>query len=199
MAKIFVLMGKSASGKDTLYKELMADKQLRMKKVVPYTTRPIRAGEAEGREYHFVSEQKLDELMASELVIECRVYQTIHGPWHYFTVEDGQIDLKGADHYLLINTLEGYRQLAEYYGLEQVVPLYVEVEDGLRLSRAVERERRQENPKYEELCRRFLADAGDFSDEKLAEAGIFERYENSDRKLCQQKLAERILVFSERV
>ena len=39
-----------------------------------------------------------------------------------------------------------------------MVPLYVEVDDGLRLSRALERERKQTEPKYAEMCRRFLAD-----------------------------------------
>ena len=47
-------MGKSATGKDTLYKELLKRKELDIKPVVPYTTRPIREGEQEGVEYHFV-------------------------------------------------------------------------------------------------------------------------------------------------
>jgi hypothetical protein len=58
------------------------------------------------------------------------------------------------------------------------VPIYIEVEDGLRLARAVERERLQTNPKYAELCRRFLADSSDFSEEKLKEAGISRRFSN---------------------
>ena len=53
----------------------------------------------------------------------------------------------------------------------------------MRLQRALERERRQENPKYEELCRRFLADEKDFSEEKLKEAGITKRF-------CNESLEE---------
>ena len=52
---IFCLMGKSSSGKDTLYQKIMQKKELHLEKIVPYTTRPIREGEQEGREYHFCS------------------------------------------------------------------------------------------------------------------------------------------------
>ena len=56
MGKIFYLMGKSSSGKDTIFKELLkGDEEL--KTIVPYTTRPIRSGEQEGVEYHFTDEE----------------------------------------------------------------------------------------------------------------------------------------------
>lgn len=51
MGKIFYVMGKSASGKDTIYKELR-ERIPELKTVVLYTTRPIRDGETEGVEYH---------------------------------------------------------------------------------------------------------------------------------------------------
>ena len=54
MGKLIVLMGKSASGKDTIYKLLLADKSLKLRQLVPYTTRPRRVGEIEGEAYHFV-------------------------------------------------------------------------------------------------------------------------------------------------
>ena len=75
---------------------------------------------------------------------------------------------------------------------EQVIPIYVEVEDGLRLSRAVERERAQREPKYAELCRRFLADEADFSEEKLSEAGIVKRFQNDDLERCLQEIFREI-------
>ncbi|MDI9488375.1 MAG: guanylate kinase, partial [Bacillota bacterium] len=45
MSKIYIIMGKSASGKDTIYKKLLEHKQLNLKNVVTYTTRPIRVYE----------------------------------------------------------------------------------------------------------------------------------------------------------
>ena len=68
------------------------------------------------------------------------------------------------------------------------LPVYIEVEDGLRLARAVERERRQAEPKYAELCRRFLADAEDFSEENLARAGISRRFVNNDLDECLSEI-----------
>ena len=49
-------MGKSSSGKDTIYKKLIQNKNLALKEIIPYTTRPIRVGEQDGVEYHFVTE-----------------------------------------------------------------------------------------------------------------------------------------------
>ena len=190
MGKIFYIMGKSASGKDTIYRELQKI-YTNLRTVVPYTTRPVRSGETEGVEYHFITEEALQDLEESGKLIEKRTYKTVFGPWSYGTVDDGQIDLEKSD-YLMIGTLESYRSTSDYFGREQMIPLYIEVEDGVRLSRAVERERRQEHPKYDELCRRFLADCVDFSEEKLREAGIGKRYENTDLDACIMELKETI-------
>lgn len=188
MGKLFCIMGKSASGKDSLFKQLMEDESLSLHEIVTYTTRPIRAKEVDGREYHFVSASRFMEMEAAGKVIERRTYQTVMGPWHYFTADDGQIDLsKGS--FLQIGTLEAYLKLRDYFGTDQVVPLYIEVEDGDRLERAIRRERKQASPNFAEVCRRFLADAEDFSEEKLQAAGINVRFENADRDQCYQMLA----------
>ena len=68
------------------------------------------------------------------------------------------------------------------------MPLYIEVEDGRRLERALQRERGQSVPKYEEMCRRFLADSQDFSEEKIAEAGITRRFYNENLKDCLEDI-----------
>lgn len=176
-------MGKSASGKDTIYARLLADETLALHKIVPYTTRPIREGEEEGREYHFTSRGTYEELRDAGRLIESREYQTVYGPWDYYTVDDGQIDLEAGDA-LMIGTLEMYLSVRAYYdrkGLgDRVIPLYVWVEDGERLQRAIGREQREAAPRYEELCRRFLADSRDFSEENLTAAGITDRFENKD-------------------
>ncbi len=181
MSKIFYLMGKSASGKDTIYKKVK-EQMPELKTIVIYTTRPIREGEQNGREYHFVDDDKLKQLQEAGKVIELREYNTVHGIWKYFTADDGQFD--DDDNYLAIGTLESYVQLRDYFGQERLVPIYVEVEDGLRLERALARERMQATPKYEELCRRFLADAADFSVDNLNKAGITHKFSNIDMDKC---------------
>ncbi len=183
MGKIFCLMGKSASGKDTIYRQLLLSEELKLKKIVPYTTRPIREREKDGVQYFFVTEERLGELKAEGKVIECRSYDTIHGVWYYFTVADEQVDLDDND-YLIIGTPESYISTREYYGEGRVVPIYIELDDGVRLQRALNRENGQSTPRYEEMCRRFLADAEDFSEQRLNEAGIVNRFDNDDLTRC---------------
>lgn len=192
MGKIYCMMGKSSSGKDTLYKMLLEDEALSLKTVVPYTTRPMRAGERDGVEYYFCDEARLMELEAAGKVIELRAYDTVHGVWKYFTVNDHQVEDENQD-YLLIGTLESYQKLRDYFGKERVVPIYIEVEDGERLERALQRERLQEKPRYEEMCRRFLADAADFSEEKLYDAQITIRFENHNLKETEQNIRNYML------
>ena len=177
MGKIFCVMGKSATGKDTIYQKLLQENSLNLKRIIPYTTRPIREGEVEGREYHFCTEADVAVLEKEGKIVELRSYDTVYGIWKYFTVNDGNIQLE-KENYLLIGTLEAYIKIRDYFGAEQVLPIYVEVEDGDRLLRAIAREKSQDVPKYEEMCRRFLADAKDFSEEKLKEVGIEQRFIN---------------------
>ena len=196
MSKLFLIMGKSASGKDTLYKDIVARFGNELGTVVPYTTRPIREGEQEGVEYHFITESEMKEMDEAGKVIEKRCYQTVYGPWYYLTADDGQIDLSRRSSILIV-TPAAYGKLRDYFGTEQVVPLYVEPEDGLRLARALKRERAQKNPKYEEMCRRFLADAEDFSEEKLRELGIDRRFVNNQYERVLNELCDVIRKESE--
>lgn len=192
MGKIYCMMGKSSSGKDTLYKMLLEDADIEVSTVIPYTTRPMREGEKDGVEYYFCDENCLHELQDEGRVIELRAYNTVHGIWNYFTVDDHQIADESQD-YLLIGTLESYLKIRDYFGKDRVIPIYIEVEDGLRLQRALDRERSQREPKYEEMCRRFLADAADFSEEKIHEAGITQRFVNQDLKETKQKIKKFML------
>lgn len=186
MSKIYYVMGKSSSGKDTIYKHL-AEENPELRMVVPYTTRPIREGETDGVEYFFVNREQLAKMEKAGQVIEVRSYDTKCGVWTYFTADDGQINLEEHD-YLMIGTLVSYRALKAYFGEERIVPLYIQVEDGERLFRALERERKEAHPRYTELCRRFLADEEDFSEEKLQEAGIRIRFENRDLASCLSEI-----------
>lgn len=187
MGKIFCLMGKSACGKDTLYKRIITDKSLSMQTLIPYTTRPPRSGERNGVEYFFLSEQEQLQLEEQGKIIELRAYQTVQGVWKYFTVNDHQIDLAQND-YLIIGTLESYLKLQNYFGADSLVPLYIELDNEERMRRAITREQMQKNPDYEELCRRFLADLEDFSPQHLEAAGIKRSFINDDIVHCTLEL-----------
>lgn len=191
MGKIVCLMGKSSTGKDTIFRELLGKEELRLKVIVPYTTRPVRAGEVQGQEYFFVDEEEFQRLKSCGRVIEDRVYHTCHGLWRYFTVDDGRIDLT-EQNYLIIGTLESYLKSREYFGEDKLLPILIELDDGERLQRALDRERGQDHPKYEEMCRRFLADGEDFSEENIKAAGIERRFSNNQLEACTRAIEDYI-------
>ncbi len=189
MNKIFCLMGKSSSGKDTIYQQISKD-FIDLKNIVLYTTRPIRKGEIDGITYHYVTENIYQDMVEKNLVIEARSYQTIHGVWTYFT-SSANIDLENNS-YITINTLDGYQKLVQYFGKECIVPIYIELESGERLQRALNRELKNENPKILEICRRFLTDQEDFCEERLSLCKIQERFYNDDLLECVEKIEEKI-------
>ncbi len=192
MSKIFYLMGKSSTGKDTIYKRIIDKYPDMLKSVVMYTTRPKRDGETDGVTYNFVTEDEYAGMQRDGLIIEERAYNTVHGLWRYFTAKDKQIDLEHFD-YLIAGVLTSYVSTREYFGKDVVLPIYVEVEDGVRLTRALEREKKPGNHKYAEMCRRFLSDTEDFSEDKLKAAGIDRRFVNDDLEECIKKIESYIM------
>ena len=187
MGRIYYLLGKSATGKDTLYKEILK-RRPKLRTVTMYTTRPIREGETDGVEYFFTDREELERQLASGKVIESRTYQTIAGPWTYYTVDDGQFDVADDESCLMIGTLESYEKMCAYFEVGKMVPVYIEVPDGIRLLRAVKREENQKKPNYREVCRRYLADEKDFSEENLERLGITKRYQNTDMEMGLEEI-----------
>ncbi len=188
--RIFCLLGPSACGKDSLFQAILQRQPIPLSTIVSYTTRPRRMNETCGREYNFTDIPTFRKMKEDGKVIESRCYHTVMGDWYYFTADDGQID---DDHdYIITMVLEGYASLRDYFGSDRVIPIYIEVEDGERLSRALARERQQDEPKYTEMCRRFIADSEDFSEDKIRNLGIDVRYENKDFNVCLENICKLI-------
>lgn len=191
MAKLYVIMGKSSTGKDTVYRKIVEKTDVTT--ITMYTTRPMRVGETDGREYYFIDDEALAEFDRDGRIIELRAYNTVHGIWKYLTVDDGQINLETDNRYLIIATLEAYEKYLAYYGKDIVVPIYIEVDDRTRIHRALQREDAEEHPKYKEMCRRFIADEEDFSEEKLQMVGIDIRYSNYDLDNCVDTIIKNMI------
>ena len=194
MGKIFYLVGKSCAGKDSIYNKIIDDKELGLKPVIRYTTRPIRDSEEDGVNYHFVDKKGYDTLKEAGKIIEEQVYHTMHGDWYYFTADDGMIDLD-KNSYIAIGVLESFAGTRDYYGKDKVLPIYIDLDDGVRLQRALDREKLPENRRYAEMCRRFLSDADDFREERIKELGIPDeaRFENDDLNECAKRIKAWIL------
>ncbi len=189
MGKIFYIMGKSSSGKDTVYDEILSREEFGLRPVVMYSTRPIRANETDGVQYHFVTEETMREMEQRGEVVELRSYLTVYGMWYYFTAANEEINLE-EHNYLALGTPESFQKIRAYYGESRVLPIYIEVDDRQRLLRAVAREAQEENPNYSEVCRRYLSDEEDFSEEKIVRAGIKRRFQNNlEKQVCIEEVA----------
>ena len=191
--KIIYIVGKSSVGKDTIYQILK--KKMNIKTYVMYTTRPIRTGEKNGIDYYYLKQEEMEKYINEfdSKVMEYRTYNTVYGPWTYATIIDKQFD--SNEDLLMEGTLESYNAVKKYFKNNdkiEVVPIYIEVDDGIRLERALKREREQEKPKYEELCRRFLADSKDFSEDKIIKSGITKRFQNVDLDKCVKEIVDYI-------
>ena len=165
MNKIFYIMGKSGTGKDSMFNLFMNDIKTGMfldydcgniKPLVMNTTRPKRDGEINGETYNFVTEEQMRKDIDDNKVVEMRSYNTIDGVWYYYTSTDN-INLKECSYIATSGTPTSYEEMKKVYG-DSMVPIMMLVEKDERFLRLVEREKRQKNPNYVELCRRFLSD-----------------------------------------
>lgn len=78
--KIFCIIGRTSSGKTSLAKEVA--KQLNLKVVKSYTTRPLRPGETESESDHYFISEKDYPKYKNDIV----AYTEING-YRYFTTE----------------------------------------------------------------------------------------------------------------
>ena len=188
MKKVYLMMGKSSSGKDSIYREILRNNHIGLKPVIAYTTRPIRENEVNGKQYFFVSEEERDRLSREGKILEIRNYNTAMGLWSYFTVNDEHWQEESP--HIMIGTLDTYESLKKNCTDCEIIPIYIEVEDGERLFRALRREQKEKKPKYVEMCRRFIADTNDFSEERLRRLKIENRFNNVTFKETVDKVLE---------
>lgn len=165
MSRIFCIVGKSGSGKDTIYHKILSEKPENMVPVIPYTTRPKRADEKDGVNYFFVTNEELESYKESGQIIELRQYHTVQGLWSYFTVK---FTIDETKDYILITTLEGVNGIIRQYGSEIVHVVYMDIDERERLLRCINREAKEAEPDYLEICRRYITDYEDFSKEHFA-------------------------------
>ena len=138
MGIIVALLGKSASGKDTMLSKLISG--LGFFRVLPVTTRPMRPGEENGRDYEFVSREEFEEMDRSGRFIESREYNTLFDGkpdvWYYATARDS-IDLEKGN-YTAIVDLAALRAIRSEFG-SSVVAVFLDVPETVRKKRCFSR------------------------------------------------------------
>lgn len=103
---MLIVLGKTASGKDTILAELVNQGY---RKMTTYTTRPIRTGEIQDKTYHFISEEKFLDMVSKGLFLEYKSYDTVDGTWYYGSLlEDYENSDKGT---VIILNPDGYKEL----------------------------------------------------------------------------------------
>ena len=158
MRKIFAVMGKASTGKDTLTK--MLSETLELPIALSFTTRPMRVGEKQGVEYNFISDSDFWDLHGCDLLAEYTSYEVASGEtWHYGLTKE---ELEKAEYVLVIVNPDGFRQLTKIYG-DKVCSILIDAPADVRIKRYLDRDTVTEE-KAEECCRRFLADNKDFKD-----------------------------------
>ena len=200
MKNLFYIMGKSSTGKDTIYQE--KKNKIEINSYIRYTTRPKRANEKNGREYFFISNKQLEAFEKSNKIMESRSYNVINNNgkadiWTYATIADEQLEKRGD--FLTIGTLASYNTLRKYIQEHpetdiKIIPIYINVSEDEIRKRAIKREEKQEKPNYEEMERRLNADNIDFSTSKLKQARISnkETFYNYNLNKCVNKIIKYI-------
>ena len=152
MITILILVGKTASGKDTILNQLV--KKHGYKKIVTYTSRPMRKGEKQDVTYHFTSSQEFQKMIEQGLFAEYKTYNTEFGVWYYGTALD---DLEKADDKsIIILTPDGYKDVINKLS-KKPISIYLYANNSTIKKRL---KKRGDNPKEAE--RRVSHDNEDF-------------------------------------
>lgn len=133
---LYLILGKSASGKTTILNKLMQDKDFASKVVElkSHTTRPIRPNEENGREYIFDTREQFNDYFRRDDILEYAVYYTYKGTWVYYTLKSDLVD--DANMIKIINPV-GFCQIRQ--SVKDIKSVYIDVSDEERLRRLVVR------------------------------------------------------------
>lgn len=162
---IVVIMGMSASGKDTLLMKLIKDKNF--DKIITFTTRPKRFKEQDGKDYHFITNEQFEAMIENDELVEYRKYITKFNnkkaTW-YYGLHKLINNITGKRANVLITTPTALKSIYKEFGYSNVKVVYLDVDENVRMERAIGR--------------------GDFS---LPE---WERREKSDKKIFERWLKD---------
>lgn len=166
---LLVLIGKSASGKDTIANRLIDE--YGYKRLVTYTTRPMRKNEVQDVTYHFISEDDFKEKIDSGFFLEYRKYLTEQGIWYYGSAKE---DYEADEKHISILTPEGVRTLKSK-GINPTI-IYIYANQQTIKDRLAKR-----GDDKAEAERRMLADNTDFRGAEMLADRII--YNNGNKSL----------------
>ena len=149
--KLIAIMGKAGSGKDSLMQAVLKAYPEVTHEIVSYTTRPMREGETNGKNYWFITPEEFGEKVLKNEMLEC----TSFNDWFYGT---GRDSLSKDKINIGVFNPDGVDALYTHLDIDLTI-YYLRVSDKQRLLRQLNRE---ENPDCHEIMRRFRTDWIDF-------------------------------------
>lgn len=160
MRKIITLTGCMGSGKDTLLNEVI--RLTDVNGIVSTTSRQMRQGEQQGREYIFVDKNKAIEMLNNGGFIEHRKYKVANGDTWIYGIEKKSLNIKDDKVYIVIIDLKGLYELERYLDNigqgDKLTSVYIDCNAHIRMNRALDREGILSDKQVEEICRRNLDD-----------------------------------------
>lgn len=186
---IICILGKSASGKDTILREIIKTNK-NVKYAISTTSRPPRSNEVQGREYFFVTDYIFNEMIVNGDFIEERKYKTQNGIWQYGLSYKA---INTEDTYIGIVDYKGYCELKRALGEEIVHGVYIIADMKERVNRALHREELIRDEQYLEIFRRFTKDEQDFPMEQISkECVVLKNNDDRDFKFCIDYISDLI-------
>lgn len=159
---IIVLVGCTSSGKDTILKELISSSNLNVKPIISFTSRPMRSGEVDGREYHFITKEDMLKKISNDEFIEVRSYDVAGSDVWYYGIGEDSICLTSEDTYATIVDISGLQEIKSYLEkhnkLNSLTSIFIDCSAQIRILRALQREGKLNDLQVAEICRRNLDD-----------------------------------------
>jgi guanylate kinase len=159
-SEIIILVGFSASGKDTLAKHLV---DIGAHFIVSHTTRPMRNGETNGNPYVFITEEEFLKMASLKEFLEHRKYNTlvdnIPAVWHY-GVHKSQVSEDNVN--VVVLDMLGLREFKKHFG-DRCVSFFIDCDVETRRQRCIARGDYNEP----EFNRRFEDDSKNFPEDLI--------------------------------
>ena len=184
---MIVLLGKTASGKDTILNELV--KKYNYRKMITYTTRPMRKGEIQDKTYHFISDEEFLKKKEEGFFLEYNEFNTAEGVWRYGSAKEDY--LNATDDTVIILTPSGLSALKVYIARQKVdidiISIYIYANNN-----TIEKRLKKRGDKKEEADRRIKADNVDFDGVQNVVDRIFYNNNTNDLDEVVKKIHEYI-------